>query len=142
MQPTIDSFQLLKDLILKLDAAQDLKSALGIVVQTICQQCKWSYGEAWQLDPQTNLLTNQATFHETDSVTQTGGLASTYKDFSQFSETVVFALREGIRSASLARQLSLHYERAFQDEDFRAVGMAFRRFGCYRRSFCARQRSR
>ena len=67
MQPTIDSFQLLKDLILKLDAAQDLKSALGIVVQTICQQCKWSYGEAWQLDPQTNLLTNQATFHETDS---------------------------------------------------------------------------
>ena len=96
MQPTIDSFQLLKNLILKLKSAQDLESALGIVVQTICQQCKWSYGEAWQLDLQTNRLINQTTFHETDSVAQTGGLVASFNDFSQFSKTVVFALQEGI----------------------------------------------
>lgn len=56
MQSTTDAFLLLKALTLKIDAAHDLKSALRAVIETICQYYKWSYGEAWQLDPQTETL--------------------------------------------------------------------------------------
>ena len=96
MQSTTDSFLLLKDLILKLDSAQDLSSALSIVVQTICQQCNWIYGEAWQIDPQTKLLTNQTTYHETEHVAKSKKAAANLHRFSQLSKKFIFEPREGI----------------------------------------------
>ena len=96
MQSTTNSFLLLKDLILKLDTAEDLPSALSLVVQTICQRCKWQYGEAWQLDSQTHLLTNQTTFYESDCAVQSDEAIANLENFSQVSQAFTFALGQGM----------------------------------------------
>ena len=96
MQSTTDLFLLLKDLILRLGTAQDLESALSVVVQVICQQCNWLYGEAWRLDSQHNLLINQATFYEAECAVLSDEEAADIQRFGRFSEIFTFALEEGI----------------------------------------------
>ena len=118
MQPTTDSFLLLKDLILKLDTAQDLDSALNLVVKTICQQCRWLYGEAWQLNPQIDRLTNQTAFYETDCVAQSDEAIAHLENFSQVSKTFSFAVEEGIPGRVWASgQWEWHSDASSADSD-------------------------
>ncbi|MGB3297054.1 MAG: response regulator [Phormidesmis sp.] len=94
--PITDSFLLLKDLTLNLDIAQDLDSALSVVIQTICQRYQWIYGEAWRLDPQTNLLANRTTFCNFESQPEADRLTAQLTQFEQLSRAFTFALGEGI----------------------------------------------
>ena len=96
MQSTADSFLLLKTLTFKIGAADDLKSALKAVIETICQYYEWSYGEAWQLDAQTGKLTAQTTCYDTGLATQKETLALARLRSGQFSEDHTFALNVGI----------------------------------------------
>ncbi|EDX84873.1 PAS fold family [Synechococcus sp. PCC 7335] len=104
MQSIDNPFSLLKDLTVKVDTSPDLASALHIVVQTICQRCHWSYGEAWQLDPQTNCLVNQATFCNINGELGTSDIATNCKSFEQLSQGCTFAPGEGIPGRVWASQ--------------------------------------
>lgn len=104
MQLMADSFSLLKTLILKLETAPDVESALNTVVQTICQQCQWTYGEVWQLDYETNLLTNRTTVCNIDCIHQASRFTALSTCYRQLSEIRTFALQEGIPGRVWASQ--------------------------------------
>ena len=96
MQSTTDPFLLLKALILRIGTAYDLKSALGAVVETICQQYNWPYGEAWQLNADSGILTSQTTFYDPKSVAQASNLVTTPLRSGRFSKEFTFAPDSGI----------------------------------------------
>ena len=96
MQSNTDPFLLLKALILKIDTAYDLKSALSAVVETICQQYRWPYGEAWQLNTDSGTLIAQTTFYDPKSVAQASNLVTTPLCSGGFSRDFTFVPGSGI----------------------------------------------
>ena len=96
MQTTTDPFLLLEALIAKISGASDLASALGAVIEIICQQYKWSYGEAWQLTPQTGKLTSLATFHASNAIAQDNSQKLPLLRPEKFSEDHTFSLNSGV----------------------------------------------
>ncbi len=101
---TLEPFSLLQTLILEIDAVRDLESALNIVIKTICQHCQWSYGEAWQLDPQTETIKNRAMFYEFETLVGSNNKAVYLNRFAQISRPLAFALGTGIPGRVWASQ--------------------------------------
>ena len=106
MQSTtaLEPFALLQTLILEIDAVRDLESALSIVIKTICQHCQWSYGEAWQLDAQTETIKNRATFYEAETVVNANNKAAYLNRFAQISKPLSFSIGSGIPGRVWASQ--------------------------------------
>ncbi len=86
---------LLKRLIISVSQAQDLNAALLCVIQTVCQQQQWLYGEAWQPDPKADTLRKHSAWYRTP-VAQNHQAKADPVRFSQLSEAFTFAPGVGI----------------------------------------------
>ena len=91
-----EALSLLQALILELDAAPDIESAIRTVVEAIYHQCQWSYGEAWQLDEQTQTLQQTAAYWPTEPLATCNESILRIKRFGEVSQTFSFELGSGI----------------------------------------------
>lgn len=87
---------LLQTLILEIDKTQSLDCALHIVVEAICRYYRWSYGEAWQINPKTELLEKRTTFFEADTKIAMNGKSAYLRRFAQISKSVSFPIGAGM----------------------------------------------
>ncbi len=90
---------LLKLLITGIGEASDLMAAIASTVEIVCQHQKWQYGEAWQLDPDTNSLYRQATWHEPFPAIIEQNIVSAFVGtdrFNQLSQNYAFPLGESL----------------------------------------------
>lgn len=70
MAVSIESpFSLLQTLILSIDTAESLESALDLVIETVRNHCGYAYGEVWRMDTQIGALRCQSTTHCQESLT-------------------------------------------------------------------------
>jgi len=99
-----DPFSLLQSLILEIDTAQNLESALATVVQIICQHCQWLYGEAWQWDESAKVLKLQSTFYSAEVIENLDRSAAYPKQFGELSASVRFPPSVGIPGRVWASQ--------------------------------------
>lgn len=86
---------LLKMLIISVSQAQDLNAALSCVIQTVCQQQQWLYGEAWQFDPKADILRKHSAWYRAP-VAQDSQVKADPVRFSQLSEAFTFTPGVGI----------------------------------------------
>ena len=96
----------IKELTEKVSVTSDLCSALGVVVQTICQRYGWMYGEAWVMDPKIGILQHQANYYDTKQVVQEDHSSRGLILFRQVSEGVTFSAGAGIPGRVWATQQS------------------------------------
>ncbi|MEM8502070.1 MAG: response regulator [Cyanobacteria bacterium P01_D01_bin.1] len=70
MTVSIESpFSLLQAIVLNIDTAESLESALDLVIETVCKQCGYVYGEVWYMDTQIGALRCQSTRYCQESLT-------------------------------------------------------------------------
>src|SRR5206468_5292423 len=55
--------QLLQSVTVAASAAEDIDSALGAMLETVCQSMRWRYGEAWLPDATASRLVRQEVCH-------------------------------------------------------------------------------
>ena len=101
---TLKPFSLLQALILEIDKAPDVTAALDCATRTICQHCHWPYGEAWQLDPETDRLTKRASFYKAETTLTADGQPTYLRRFAQLSNSLSFGIGTGIPGRIWASQ--------------------------------------